>query len=469
MSYNARPSIISFAANTYNMLRHINLLFLLFLATNTGYAQNKWHYLPNMGLDKDTAWRIEDIYFVDTSIGYAVTLANRMFKTTDGGTHWRIINDTTVHTSFRSVEFLDDKATGLAGSVSANAGILLTNDSGNTWNDITAKIPDTTKAKRICGIAHFANTFYAVGAWDSKTGKLYKSTDKGNTWQTHYFDTNLITSVIDVSFLSQDTGFVTGKRHSQTPPLYQQHAVILKTTDGGNTWNTVLSDTVFAGYFWKIQFVTRMYAIAALQNVYHKDSVVMYRSMDGGDSWHLIAVGNKANIPNPAGGNHATQACGFATPAHGWVGGYYEGLFETIDSGKTWKYINFGYDFNRIFVIDSNHIFAGGNVPYKFGTGINLNIKPRSYSRNPLHVLWPVSPNPAKGNIKIEFDLVTTTGIVLDVVHLDSRRTFQIAREYLDRGHYSFDWNSTDAPAGNYLIWLGNNEVPLTQKFVLLK
>lgn len=451
------------------MLRHLTLLFLLLSSASSGYAQNQWHYLPNKGLYKDTAWRIEDIYFTDTSTGYAVTLANRIFKTTDGGTHWKIVNDTTLRTSFRSIEFLDDKATGLAGGVSVNAGIMLTNDSGSTWKDITTKIADTTKAKRICGIAHSGNTFYAVGAWNSTTGKLYKSTDKGNTWQTHYFDTNLITSVIDVSFLSQDTGFVTGKRHSRIPPLYRQHAVILKTTDGGNTWHTVLSDTTFAGYVWKIQFVTNSYVVAAVQNVYHRDSVVMYRSTDGGNNWQAIAVGNKANIPNSTSGSHVTQACGFATPAHGWVGGYYEGLFETRDSGKTWNHLNFGYDFNRIFVLDSSHIFAGGNVPYKFGTGINLDVRQHNYYRNPLHILYPVSPNPAKGNVIIEFELATETGIVLDVVHLDSRRTFRIAHEYLGRGHYNFNWDNTDAPAGNYLIWLGNNEAPLTQKFVLLK
>ncbi|MBZ0099568.1 MAG: hypothetical protein K8F30_10815, partial [Taibaiella sp.] len=421
------------------------------------------------GLDKDTAWRIEDIYFVDTSTGYAVTLANRIFKTKDGGTHWRISNDTTNPTSFRSVEFLDDKATGLVGGVSANPAILLTNDSGNTWINIASRIVDSTGAKKICGISHYGNTFYAVGSWDSKIGKLYKSTDKGTTWQTHYFDTNLITSIIDVCFLSQDTGFVTGRLYSQTPPLYKQCPVILKTNDGGSTWHTVMADTIFGGYIWKIQFVTRNYAVAALENVHYRDSVVMYRSLNGGDDWHAIAVGNKLNLPNPNGGTNITQACGFATPAHGWVGGYYQGLFETTDSGKTWKYFNFGYDFNRIFVIDSNHVFAGGNVPYKFGTGINLNVPQGNYQRNPLHVLYPISPNPAKGNVKIEFDLVTETGIVLDVVHLDSRRTFRVTSQYLGRGRYSFNWDNIDAPPGNYLIWLGNNEAPLTQKFVLLK
>jgi len=39
----------------------------------------------------------------------------------------------------------------------------------------------------------------------------------------------------------------------------------------------------------------------------------------------------------------------------------------------------------------------------------------------------------------------------------------------LEQGHHTYQWNSTNAPAGNYLIWLGTNEIPLVKKFTVIK
>lgn len=452
-----------------NFIKPLILTCLLISASTFSFAQNKWWNLPNIGFDQDTNYRIEDIYFLDTSVGFAVSLPNRIYRTADGGTHWNIVNDTTLNSTFRSVEFLDDKATGIAGGLSNTGELLITTDTGKTWTDIGNRLTDTTTngAKRICGIAHYSNTFYCIGAWSSTTAKLYKSTDKGATWTTKYFDTNVVTSLIDGHFVSQDTGFITGQKRARTYPY--STAVILKTTDGGNSWSTVFADTTFGGYIWKIQFVTDKYVVAALENLHFNDSANMVRSLDGGNTWQIIPVGNTKQYWTTNQVYHYTQACGFVTPAKGWVGGYYEGVFETVDSGKTWNYLQFGADFNRIFRVDTNHVFAGGLKPYKYGTGPNLNIPFSKSVSKPPHQLFPVYPNPTNGNVNIEFYLGNETNVVLEVISLDSKRVYPIANTHLSKGKHRFSWNGSNAPAGNYMIWMGNNEVPMTRKFVLLK
>lgn len=451
------------------MFRFLPLLVTFLLVQLSGKAQQQWRYLPNNGFVKgsvsDTGHRIEDIYFLNKDTGFAVTLTNRLFKTTNGGIDWAFKNDTASYTGFRSIEFLDDGTTGIAGALNQTGKVLRTTDGGETWADIAHLIPDTTTngAKRICGISHFGNNFYAVGWWGSTTAKFYKSTDGGTSWSTQYIDTTLATALVDVCFLSADTGFVVGKRENKGK---SPASVILKTTDGGNNWHEVFSDSMlFAGYAWKIQFVNRDVAVASIQNLYIIDSVNMLYSANGGNNWSIKPVGRRLPTINFGGG---TQAVGFISPAKGWVGGYYDGIFETNDSGKSWQHIPFGYDFNRIYIIDSTTVYAGGNMPYRYG-GPPSEIKNLKSGSQASHKLFHTYPNPTKGNVEIKFELSKNSNIVLNIVNTDARRIYPILNDRLSKGMHRYVWNSNNAPAGNYIIWLGNDEIPLVQKFVLLK
>lgn len=441
------------------------LVFLIVLLSFNVHAQNRWIDLPNAGFDKgtwlDTGRRVEDIYFTDTLHGFAVTLSNRLLKTIDGGQHWTVKNDVLSwnNISFRSIEMLDDGKHGIAGSLGQNATVLRTADSGETWTDITNTVPDNSKKNKhnICGLSHWGDTFYGVGYWGGDTGRFYKSTDKGLTWTSSELDTSVIRNVVDVMFMSADTGFIIGGRG--------KFSVVAKTTDGGATWVEVFSDSTIGGRVWKIQAVNRDVMVGAIEPRFYPDSVCMVYSTDAGNSWKMIAAGSiKATSPTLS-----TQGVGFISPAKGWIGGYYNGIFETSDSGKTWKYINFGYDFNRIFVVDSNNVFAGGHMPYKYGKDISTGIQKPTGKSTVSHMLHPVSPNPNKGRVKIDVDVKSGTNIMIEVVNVDTRTSYRIINNYLQPGSYTYYWDGSNAPNGNYLVWFDNNEIPQTQKFVLYR
>ncbi len=446
----------------------LKLLALLFFcaSTLTGSAQNQWHYMPNNGLQKgsklaDTIYRIEDIYFTNANTGFAVTLKNRLLKTIDSGNNWLIKNDTADIAEFRSIEFLDDDSTGIAGTLNPTGKIFRSVDAGETWINISSSITDTLTngSKRICGLAHYGDNFYGVGWWGSDVARFYKSTDKGASWQTIYIDTNLATALVDAWFISKDTGFVTGRRNNAVSP---QASVILKTTDGGISWAEVFSDTVFAGWVWKIQFVNKDVAVGAIQGWFSRDSINMVYSEDGGESWKIIAVGNEIDK------GRSTQACGFATPAKGWVGGYYDGIFETTDSGKTWRYEQFGRNCNRIFVIDSTLVYAGGHMPYIYKYE-PVSIQQVHSSNAELDKLYPISPNPSNILVHIEFELSAETNVVLNVVNVENRTVYKVANTRLFKGKHMYTWDGSNEPAGHYFVWLGTDSMPHTQKFVLLK
>jgi photosystem II stability/assembly factor-like uncharacterized protein len=450
------------------MRKLISALSILTILSLSVTAQNRWMYLPNTGLYKgsgltDSLYRIEDMYFTDTTTGYAVTLTNRLFKTNDGGVNWQIKNDTSYNPSyplFRSIEFLDDGKCGIVGALGEDARVLRTTDAGENWTDISSAVPDPAPHRRlsICGLSHYGDNFYGVGWWGSDTARFYKSMDKGVSWQVKLVDTSLATNLVDVVFISADTGFVSGGGYT--------NSVILKTTDGGSSWKKVFSENAIGGKIWKLQLLKPGILYGSVEPYYFPDSVNMVYSYDGGNTWSIIHVGKQRSTTTVAIG---TQGVGFATAAKGWVGGYYDGMFETLDSGKTWNHLNFGYDVNRIFVIDSNHVFAGGHMPYKYGSGIYTGIKNITGQSTTPHTLYPISPNPATGKIKIEFDIKNRTNVILQVANTDSKTMYKITDAVLLPGHYTYYWDGSNAPNGNYLVWLGTNEIPLSEKFILLK
>lgn len=447
-------------------MKPILTLLLLTSLCAVSLAQNKWLNLPNKGFYKgpkysDSVYRIEDIYFTDTNTGYAVTLPGRLLKTTNGGVSWNVKNDTfnaNTIAEFRSIEFLDGGKYGIVGSLGISANVLRTIDSGETWVNIDSLIPDSTrKMKRnICGLAHYGNTFYGVGHWGSDTGRFYKSIDKGASWTLTYIDTNVIRNLVDVVFTSADTGFITG--------AYKNWSAVAKTTDGGTTWNRVFVDSMIGGRIWKIQ-VMGNYMFGSIEPRFYKDTVCMIRSEDYGNTWKIIAAGSIKSTGNAIG----TQGVGFATPAKGWIGGYYRGVFETVDSGKTWTYVNFGNEVNRIFVIDSSHIFAGGISPYKYGSGVYYtNIRNALGEHRVLNEI-SVSPNPAREHVRIEINLQIGTNVLLEVFNVDSRKTYRIVNNYYEKGTHIFNWDCSSVPAGNYVVWFDNNEIPQAKKLVVGK
>ena len=270
--------------------------------------------------------------------------------------------------------------------------------------------------------------------------------------------------MVDVCFISEDTGFISGSKKRIGKGEF---GVVLKTTDGGNTWRTVYDNKLGSwNMIWKLQFIDNKLGVGAIQS---SDTIAMIKTTDGGENWTIMGTGFKPSNFDLTPGSGFTQSIGFVTPLKGWMGGYFGSIIETNDGGITWDSVSFGRNFNRIFVIDKEHAYAGGKSVYRYGSNFKLGIPKNEMENKPPHTLYPISPNPSKGKIKIEFDLSTTTNAILQVFQIGSGRIWDIHRERLKPGHYIYYWDDPSAPAGNYLVVLKNDEIPLSQKFMLNK
>ena len=450
------------------MRRLIFFYFLLMLlsATYTRVAAQgaSWFTPLNWGLisigsGSTVSGRYDDIFFISHDTGVLVSSYGMIFKTYDGAFHWYLKKAISASTYFRSVEFSADGQVGIAGTLSGY--VYRSDDRGETWDDISANIPDSgVSAKDICGLAHYGNIFYGVGWWGGIIAKFYKSTDAGITWTTSVIDTNLASGLVDITFLSESNGFITGY-HAYNGGM--RESIVLHTLDGGNTWTKVFSDTIIGGRIWKIQFIDSLYGVGSIEPMY-KDTVAMIKTTDGGNTWQLITVGHA----NAWASGWGTQGIGFVNRQKGWVGGYYNGMFETNDGGLTWDTLGVNQECDRFFLIDST-MYVSANTVYKYSSnhtsGIGTVPSP-SY----VHKLYPITPNPSNGIVQIDFDInVHQTNVVLDVVNIDGRKTYPVMSGYLKPGHYSYRWDGSNAANGNYIVWLGTDEIPMAQKFVLDK
>jgi photosystem II stability/assembly factor-like uncharacterized protein len=263
--------------------------------------------------------------------------------------------------------------------------------------------------------------------------------------------------LVDVVFVSEDTGFACGYKGID---YTFGHSVVIKTTDGGKSWSKVYDGGKDNGIVWKLQFVNRDFAVGSIQSGGGSDGAFI-KSIDGGNNWIKVITKGKPNLED--------QGIGFITPLKGWMGGYYQYMYETTDGGLNWDTVKTGQNFNRFFVMDSSHIYAAGKSIHRYGSDFIVGIKQQEPHALVPHVLYPVSPNPAKEKIKIEFELGTHTMAVLQVFSIDAKRMWEVSRALLTPGHYTYYWDSKDAPPGQYFIRLDNNEMAIIQQFTLIR
>jgi hypothetical protein len=188
---------------------------------------------------------------------------------------------------------------------------------------------------------------------------------------------------MDIYFMDPTNGWICGMDTNSyySPPYYGRFA---KTTDGGNTWTTVLTTPVTNSYFWKFSWPSPSVGYVSLQQNASFDSVIFYKTIDGGNTW----VSNGISLAGLGLGNSAfyLQGIGFVSTNEGWIGGasgslaYSNTFLHTVDGGVTWTPAGFNdtYFINRIRFLSPTLGFASGANLYTFSVPLAINPQPQS-------------------------------------------------------------------------------------------
>jgi len=171
-------------------------------------------------VENEASYDLRDVFFLNESIGWMC--GHNVYKTVDGGNNWSklLLNPE----YYRNIEFVNAD-TGWA----AGGRIYKTVNGGVDW---TGSIDINTHSMFLNGI----DTVFAVGS--SHMPKV--TYNGGQEWQD--LSHTLPVLRYDCIFFSGiNVGYTSGLIHedAQSPP----HSQVLKTTDGGATWNIII-DTI---------------------------------------------------------------------------------------------------------------------------------------------------------------------------------------------------------------------------------
>jgi photosystem II stability/assembly factor-like uncharacterized protein len=172
---------------------------------------------------------------------------------------------------------------------------------------------------------HFPSA--SVGFVVGISGTILKSTDTGETWNTVYSNTNA--SFKSVYFINETVGFAVGNQ-------------MLKTTDGGNSWVIINSAIIDIN---KITFTTSQIGFLI-------SSSGFYKTIDGGNNWNL-----KSSMP--------CTSMSFPSENVGYVHGDSNSIYKTTDGGETWTLSTPSANPNNISIVST--LFFTSEVKGFFG------------------------------------------------------------------------------------------------------
>jgi photosystem II stability/assembly factor-like uncharacterized protein len=268
--------------------------------TNVGSpgAEDIWFVSPSKGfyggsdknihlsLDSGKTWStianttapefLNELFFVDVQYGFAQT-PSHLELTRDGGNTWTL---KTLPTTTGLNIFFTTPAIGFCGD--QNSGLYRTTDTGNTWNKVYA----------LAGTPDGYYPFFlnpGIGFFFTGNGIFDRSVDSGASWiSTGLINfTNPGISFSTLQFVDAQNGFFAG--------LYG----LLKTTDGGQNWNTIYNN---------ISRVNIVKFFDVNTGYYMADSAI-YKTIDGGQNWSTSAKLTKDEFT----GMH------FINPTTGWA------------------------------------------------------------------------------------------------------------------------------------------------------
>jgi photosystem II stability/assembly factor-like uncharacterized protein len=239
-----------------------------------------------------------------------------------------------VNARLRGVSAVSERVVWASGS---GATVLRTTDSGATWQ----KLNVTSEALDFRDInAIDAQTAYVLSIGNGPASRIYKTTDAGATWTMQFKNDDPKAFLDAMSFWDANNGIVFGD--SVDGKFY-----VLTTNNGGATWSRVPVATLppalenegaFAASGTNIAVFGKRHAWIGT-GAGAKARVL--RTTDGGRSWQV------ADTPLAAGQSAGIFSIAFRDAKHGVVaGGDYrkeqeaiDNLAVTDDGGATWKLV----------------------------------------------------------------------------------------------------------------------------------
>jgi photosystem II stability/assembly factor-like uncharacterized protein len=407
-----------------------------FISFSISFAQaDGWEIL-----ESGTNATLKDVFFINADTGWVAGFSIIM-NTTDGGENWTVQDNS--NKEFWSIYFTDKDhgwAVGYKNS-GLHGFIYHTSNGGQSWN-----IQDSSQYYLHDIFFANADIGYAVGGGGSNTAIL-RTTNAGADWEE--FD-EYGRILYTVHFINDTVGWAAGEK-----------GYILKTEDGGNSWNKTYIDIGING-FWDIHFVNQDTGWVA-----GGDSI--FKTTNGGDSWESLEGLS----------NHSYICCYFINSNVGWVGGHANEMAEIIyteDGGDSWQvqYSIANSSITSLFFIDDNTGWAAGSpgTILKTSSGGIVSVDDDGHFQNRLpdqYRLRQNYPNPFNSVTTISYHLPVTSHVSLVVYNLQGEEVITLVDRIQSAGKYDLIFDGSGLAEGIYYYKLADERQISVKKMLLIK
>ncbi|GAA4363521.1 hypothetical protein GCM10023185_32280 [Hymenobacter saemangeumensis] len=379
-------------------------------------------------------YSLTDVHFLNASQGFASASIGGFMKTADGGQTWQDL-PTGVQSSLRDVFFVTPDT----GYVVGNAGVIIrTTNGGQSWQ----RRDLLNTGASVNGVyAHSGNRVLVT-----QGDRIFASTNGGSAWSPIYTYNGPL-SIFTFRFLefaSPQVGYAVGGYSGS----FGNVAQVVKTTDGGQTWQLLpsLSGSAPMGGAAAVAFPTPQTGYVA--DVQDR----LFRSSDGGQTWSIVAHRTFGSFYSM----HFTDALN----GHGV--GYDGNLRSTSDGGGTWT----NQSLNSVDTYAAVY-FPTPQVGYAVGSDAGARARvvkynsPVSGTATGSQPAIRVYPNPASGLVKLA-GLPTGQETRASLFSTDGR---QVLSTRLAPGQA--DLRTTGLAAGLYLLQLESGGRSCQQKLAV--
>lgn len=407
------------------------LSFTFILFTNFCWSQN-WQ--STSLFNNGGGQRFDDVFFLDENTGWAANgFFAAVYKTTDGGETWATqLTESNLGGAyyFRNIEFLDTE-NGFLGTL--NNLLLKTSDGGDSWEPVNNISPNP---HAVCGLSAVnSQTIFGCGAF-FQPAFIIKTEDAGQNW-TYTNMSDFATALVEIKFIDSNIGYAGGQNANG--------ACLLKTTDGGNSWNEIYNSGRPGEYVWKIQvFDDTNVVFGAVSSVApHLGKLI--KSFNAGNSWESL------NAPETD-----IQAVGFVSETKGWMGGHTTGFYETNDGGQTWTNTEVGNNLNKIFVLNSGLAYGCGTSVYKYTDSSLSVIKDELITSSVITI--KLKENPIKEILEFSVDFKSADNLVIEIYDLSGKFIQQFSRDIINSSQLkNYQFNVKHLSAGQYFLNFHSN------------
>ena len=303
----------------------------------------------------------------ESNMRNSVSVGDGIYKTTDGGTNWKLMGlDSTEHISKIVIHPNDNNtiyvsAPGPLWSDSKHRGLYKSTDGGKSWNKILF-INEKTGCADIILDPKNPETLYASTwqfrrtPWSFQSGgpgsALYKSTDGGKTWKK-------IQNGFEVSEYGRICLAISPTETNKMYAIVEsKNTYLYASTDGGENWEkkSATMNVTWRPFYFSVIMVDPVDA-----NRIYRPGFNLSISTDGGESWKdasfeggWVHSDHHAIWINPSNNNHILL-------------GTDGGVYQSLDKGNSWRM------FKNLPVSQFYHVQYDLEKPYNVYGGLQDN------------------------------------------------------------------------------------------------